>query len=297
MITQIEFSDIPDIIVDGHIHKQYYSENNTFLRGVELQNVEQYYYLYKSDNIEFYIKSVKNVLDEDEALDIYIKEKKYYTSFDTLEDFISDAIDCGSYITQNMKSGWYYFYKSIKEYLIHDNGGRPFKVLVDFDKKNIKVYKFDPYEVDDNSEEHEIVYDILVYETDFINVFIGSSNDFFEFNMMEYEGNSILVQTGETIYTFIGSMIYSFTSIQTINQYFSPVGNSDVPYPYAIDIHKNIYLMIEDTIIIPYKNTFEYMDKEEISPYHLYYWSEKYDSSFKYETLKLDKNVLVKRLW
>ncbi len=296
MIIKIEFSDIPDIIIDGHTYKQYYSKNNSFWRGVEQQDVEQYYYLYKSNNIEFYIKSVKDVLNEDEALDIYIKEKEYYTSFDTLEDMKSEAIDYGSYITQNMKLGWNYFYKSIKEYLIHDNGGRPFKVMVDYDKKNIKVYKFDQDEVDDNSEEHEIIYDILVYETDFINVFIGSSNDFFEINIRKYEGNSILVETGDITYTFIGSMIYSFTSIQPINQYFSPIGPSDVPYPYAIDINKNIYLMIEDDIIIPYKNTFEYITKEEISPYHLYYWPEKYDFSFKNKILKLDNNVLVERI-
>mgnify|MGYP000489298430 CR=1 FL=1 len=33
----------------------------------------------------------------------------------------------------NNKSG-------IKEYLVHDNGGRPFRVVINFDEKNIKVY-------------------------------------------------------------------------------------------------------------------------------------------------------------
>jgi hypothetical protein len=236
MITQIEFSDIP--------YKHYYSENNTFLRQKESQDVKQYYYMYKSYEVEFYIKSVKDVLNEDEILDIYIKEKEYYSSFDKLEDMVTEAIDSGSYITLNMESGWYYFNKSIKKYLIHDNGGRPFKVIVDFDKKHIKVYKFDHDEVDDNSEEHEIIYDILVYETDFIDVFIGSSNEFFEVSVREYQGNSILVQTDGTTYTFIGDMIYSFTSIQQIDQYYSPIGNNDVPYPYAIG-KTHIYIMLD----------------------------------------------------
>jgi hypothetical protein len=288
MITQIEFSDIP--------YKHYYSENNTFLRQKESQDVKQYYYMYKSDEIEFYIKSVKDVLDEDEILDIYIKEKEYYSSFEKLEDMVAEAIDSGSYITLNMESGWYYFNKSIQQYLIHDNGGRPFKVIVNFDKKNIKVFKFDKDEVDDNSEEHEIIYDILVYETDFIDVFIGSSNEFFEVSVKKYQGNSILVQTDGTTYTFIGDMIYSFTSIQQIEEYYSPIGNNDVPYPYAIDINKNIYLMIEYVIIIPYKNTFEYLEKEQICPYHFYYRNQKFDSSFKYQELKLDYEILVNRL-
>jgi len=293
MITKILFSDIPDIIINENTYKHYYSDNNTFWRGTETQDVEQYYYMYKGDSDDvFYIKSVKDKLTEEEVLDIYIQDHKFYKSFDTLEDLITESIDCGSYITPNMRSGWYYF-NNIKTYFIHDNGGRPFKVVVYFDKKNIKVYKFDQDEVDDNSEAHEIIYDILVYETDFINVFIGSSNEFFEVNMKEYEGNSILVQTSETIYTFIGHLIYSFISIQPINQYFSPIGNSDVPYPYAIDINKNIYLMIEDTIIIPYKNTFEYISTQKICPYILYYHK---DHESKYQFLKLDNKVLVERL-
>lgn len=297
MITQIQFNDIPDIIINENTCKQYYSDNNTFWRGTEAQNVEQYYYRYTEDSDDaFYIKSVKDELTEEEVLEIYKQDSKFYKSFDTLDEMINESIQCRSYITPNMRSGWYYF-NNIKTYFIHDNGGRPFKAVIYFDKKNIKVYKFDQDEVDDNSEDHEIVYDILVYETDFINVFVGSSNELYEPDINEDKGNSILVETSELNYTYIGESIYSFTSIQPIEQYFSPIGNNDVPYPYAIDIHKNIYLMIEDIIMIPHKNTFEYIMKEKLMPYCLCYGHQEYDTNFKYSTIKFDRTILVSRIW
>ena len=300
MITQIDFNDISDT--------KYCSDNNTFWRKKEPQNVNQYYYLYESENIEFYIKSVKPEIKEEEALEIFKQDAKFYRGFDSLEDLIQEAIDCGSYITDNMRLGWNYFNKIYNEYLIHDNGGRPFNAVINFEKKTIKVYKFDADEVDDNTEEEEIQYNILVYETDFINIFVGMTNEFYDEEYEEYyqfRGNSILVQTEELKYTFIGLSIYSFTSLKTIEKYFSPIGNSDVPYPYAIDINQNIYLMIENIIIIPDKNTFEYLKEKNIGPYQFYYSNnrrelygsdEGIDSNLKYEIDKFEESEIVERL-
>ena len=193
----------------------------------------------------------------------------------------------------NNKSG-------IKEYLVHDNGGRPFRVVINFDEKNIKVYKFDPEEVDENSEEDEIDYNILVYETDYTNIFIGESSVdgeiYYEDYYDEDDGNTILVETGDKTYTFIGLMIYSFTSFEKINYYSSYIGNNDVPYPYAIDKNKNIYLMIEDVVIIPGENTFQYFVDLKKSPYLIYYNNSNYDNTYKYETVKMDNTILVKRI-
>ena len=55
----------------------------------------------------------------------------------------------------------------------------------------------------------------------------------------EFDGNSILVHISENKYVYIGSSIYSFESQAKIIRYISPVGNSDVPYPYAIDEKEN----------------------------------------------------------
>jgi hypothetical protein len=193
----------------------------------------------------------------------------------------------------NNKSG-------IKEYLVHDNGGRPFRVVINFDEKNIKVYKFDQEEVDENSEEDDIDYNILVYETDYTNIFIGESSVdgdiYYDGYYPEDDGNTILVETGDKTYTFIGLMIYSFTSFEKINYYSSYIGNNDVPYPYAIDTKKNIYLMIEDVVIIPGENTFQYLVDLKKSPYLIYYNKCNYDNTYKYETVKMDNTILVKRL-
>lgn len=50
------------------------------------------------------------------------------------------------------------------------------------------------------------------------------------------------------------------------------MGNSNVPYPYAVDEDRNIYLMIEDIIMCPTdygENIIAYKD-----PYNYYYNSQ-----------------------
>lgn len=46
-------------------------------------------------------------------------------------------------------------------------------------------------------------------------------------------------------YIYVGPTIYSFSTAFPIRMYFSPVGNSAVPYPYAIGEHGVIYPMHE----------------------------------------------------
>ena len=48
---------------------------------------------------------------------------------------------------------------------------------------------------------------------------------------------------------YIGNSIKSFKSNTKIKDYVSPVGNSDIPYPYAVDENDDYYLMIEDVIV------------------------------------------------
>ena len=63
-------------------------------------------------------------------------------------------------------------------------------------------------------------------------------------------GNSILLELDNNQYEFIGKTIFSFTSLAKIIHFVSPVGNNDVPYPYAIDVDGNIYLLIEDVVLL-----------------------------------------------
>jgi hypothetical protein len=125
--------------------------------------------------------------------------------------------------------------------MIHDNGARPFKVVIT--KNKIAVYKHKPYDGtdDDFDEDDETQYDKCVLcITDYVNVFVGE-----DWNYPEYKGNNILVhykQNGNTNkYIMIESEIYSFAIKDEILYFKSPVGNSDVPYSYAIG-KKNTYL-------------------------------------------------------
>lgn len=153
-------------------------------------------------------------------------------------------------------------------YFTHDNGSRPFKVVIK--KGMVNVYKRK------REDEYETK-PILTYETK--RIFIGASP---HIDMTEYSGgygpkfngNSLLLQvgmgTGMCEYVHIGSEIFSFSTKCEIKKYVSPVGNNDVPYPYAIDLHGNYYLLIEEVVILAGATTKEQM-KEYDDPYTYYY--------------------------
>ncbi len=168
-----------------------------------------------------------------------------------------------------------------KRYEIHDNGGRPFQVFVN--KEFVLVYK----EIDSGEDENgdwQIIYSKFPSLV-FLNpkrVFIGISprNEMTEFSGgygPEFDGNSILINTDDNNYVYIGSEIYNFTAKSEIVEYVSPVGNNDVPYPYAIDREGNNYLMLENVILIgrgklddPYQYYYEERDISKISGFKKY---------------------------
>ena len=149
-----------------------------------------------------------------------------------------------------------------------DNGGRPFKVEINEDKHK---HVLDVY---GNYQESK-TYNKKLYSTKYTNIWVGKSPKiemtlFSDGYGKKFEGNSILVETGNLEYVFIGEKIFSFKSIAPIKTYVSPVGNNDVPYPYAVDSDGYIYLMIENVIIHPNEKTKELFDKCD-EPYSVYY--------------------------
>ena len=50
-------------------------------------------------------------------------------------------------------------------------------------------------------------------------------------------------------YVYVGEKIFSFTTDHRITKYVSPVGNSDVPYPYAVDKNNVHYLLAENVFL------------------------------------------------
>ena len=148
-----------------------------------------------------------------------------------------------------------------QEYLTHDNGSRPFKVVIA--DGNVKIYTRIPNSIEEFNSEPYLTYDPL-------QIFIGKSplNEMTDFSGgwgPEFDGNSILLKTNDLKYIFIGHKIFSFKPQGEIIKFVSPVGNNDVPYPYAIDTNDNFYLLIENVIV---KNIPE---NAQADPHYYYY--------------------------
>ena len=146
----------------------------------------------------------------------------------------------------------------LDRYDILYNGGSPF--IVHSDHRSLQVFE---------RETMDIVYS-------------SSISRLFSYEDQQSPiGNTLLVETDKNNYTYIGSKIYSFTTESDILTYTSKMGNSDVPYPYAIDEDGKYYLMLEKVIMTNVPENFS----EE--PYRYFYASGKVCS----EMLGVDKLI------
>jgi hypothetical protein len=140
----------------------------------------------------------------------------------------------------------------VKVYKIHDNGGRPFEVIAS--GKTVTVMKnMDTFEKVDGK-----FIDIKnppkkLFNINVADILVGKKSPTGGYDGLkpsQAEGNSILLHINGNKYRYIGSKIYDFTtSGDKIIKYYSNVGHSDVPYPYAIG-EKYIYIML-DAVMVP----------------------------------------------
>ena len=152
-----------------------------------------------------------------------------------------------------------------KKYFTHDNGGVPFQVIID--KNNVSVYTLDHEEIEEDCDEmNKLSYKKLVKNFTVEKVYIGKDS----VNPNGNDGNSILLALPDNKFIFIGTCIYEFELApgDTIQKYFSQVGNSDVTYPVLLG-KNNFYSMIEkqycsrsefppDYIVSDYENAHGY---------------------------------------
>jgi hypothetical protein len=95
----------------------------------------------------------------------------------------------------------------------------------------------------------------------------------------KFDGNSLLLALAATnTYMFIGETTYKFTSKAKITTYVSEVGNSGVPYPYAIDKNNTYYLMVEYVFI-------DIGDNVVQNPYRIYYNNKCIGHKYKIKTI------------
>lgn len=104
-------------------------------------------------------------------------------------------------------------------------------------------------------------------------VFVGKSprNKMTEFSGgygKPFDGNCMLLQLNEAsneyTYIFIGkNWVYKFYLADPIVRFVSPVGNNDVPYPYAVTESGHVFLPLERVLLYD-------VPTDEESPYELY---------------------------
>jgi hypothetical protein len=163
---------------------------------------------------------------------------------------------------------WISLTNPIKKYQVHWNGYYPYMVIIA--KNTIIILK------SHINEKEQTIFDKLILKIDkYTNIFVGSNTPKFGgYYSEKFTGNSILVEIKPKEYIFIGENVYKFTTNTPITKYYSIMGNSDVPYPFAISNDK-IYLMIVN-------ETINYNDwDKKTDPYDIYYNFDKKYSKIK----------------
>lgn len=148
--------------------------------------------------------------------------------------------------------------KKYKYYRVHDNGGRPFLVYYHDNQALVYIKDEDKYYYDDETwnvseSKSRVMYTKLVMKFKYEKIFVGKSplNDMTGFSCghgKRFDGNNLLFHIKGKKYISIGWNIYSFTAGDKIDRFVSPVGNNDVPYPFAVG-DKYVYLISDGKFV------------------------------------------------
>jgi hypothetical protein len=137
--------------------------------------------------------------------------------------------------------------KGVKTYTMLDNGAEPF--VADVSPSHVEIYR-QIYKEDDGIESYKR--DKKVVDTPYKKIFIGDNDlkDPIPEPKGNYPGNSILICVGPGKYIYSGHEIYSLETKdgEEIKKYYSPVGNSAVPYPYAIGENYTYFMLDKETV-------------------------------------------------
>lgn len=172
-------------------------------------------------------------------------------------------------------------YKTWKAYFTHNNGGRPFLVYIK--GSSVAIFAFpdktgQPFvaDVDQGTRDQKWHYCVPVATyTNVQKTWIGKSpktrmTEFSGGHGPAFTGNSILLQVSPQKYVHVGASVSEFQTRDPIVEYWSPVGNNDVPYPVAIG-SKYAYFML-DRIQVPltsFSRTLTAKDKKDL--YFVFY--------------------------
>ena len=139
-------------------------------------------------------------------------------------------------------------YKS-EWYSIIDNRTTPYIVYINEKRNSVYIYRIPKNSYVMNKDWSINANDNLCYFTDLVakyknlkDIMIGV-----DYNEKKH-GNSILLRLNSKKYLYIGDCIYSFTSDETITNYYSNMGNNEVPYPVGVS-KSYIYFMLDKVFV------------------------------------------------
>jgi len=135
-----------------------------------------------------------------------------------------------------------------KFYLIHDNGGRPYKVQIS--GKTVEIYKGEYVKKANGSIDYNTTtmdYSKLLKRLSAEKVYVGKSSCGTSADLCGKPaiGNTLLLHLTGKKYMHIGHGITEFTIDDKVDDYFSLVGNNDVPYPILLGT-ENVYFLLDN---------------------------------------------------
>jgi hypothetical protein len=137
--------------------------------------------------------------------------------------------------------------KRSTRYDIHNNGARPF--FVEVEGNTVTIWKNMNTTIKKDGEYIEVKKPEKKIKTlTAKEIFLGKKSK--TGLTPSPKGNTILLKLSDTRYIWIGSIVAEFDVMKGdhIVDYFSDIGNSDVPYPYAVG-ENNVYLVTENVAV------------------------------------------------
>ena len=164
----------------------------------------------------------------------------------------------GTYVSQADSRGVYKWVKAGtrkatkgKLYYIHDNGTKPYKIVIS--GKTVEIYKgvYRRDVLDTKAIDYDTMdYDKLVKRLTVKEVIIGKSPcvPMADACGASEDGNTMLLHISGKKYMHVGHDIFEFTIDDDVDTYYSLVGNNDVPYPVLVGT-ENVYFMLDHKVM------------------------------------------------
>ena len=129
-----------------------------------------------------------------------------------------------------------------ESYLLTHNRFNTYMVLIFTDLKQAQIYKI-PYR---KSHHQEIE---LVMKFDYQHLFKPFDLDKETHARIETDAN-FLFKIEDKKYIYVGDKVFSFETVDDIEEYFSETANNDVKYPFGLSDENFFYMLYQKNITI-----------------------------------------------